>query len=53
MGGRTEGGRKTSERGRGYPHKASPAAVEKYLHGIQFHTLTDISKEVEKVDRGE
>lgn len=36
MAGATEGGRKSSEGGRGNPEKASPAAVEKYLKGIPF-----------------
>lgn len=36
MAGTVEGGKKTSEGGRGDPHKASPAAVEKYLKGITF-----------------
>lgn len=36
MAGTTEGGKKTSEGGRGDPHKASPAAIEKYLKGINF-----------------
>jgi len=34
--GRSEGGRKSSEGGRGDPEKASPAAVERYLKGIKF-----------------
>lgn len=36
MAGTTEGGKKTSEGGRGNPEKASPAAVERYLKGIHF-----------------
>ncbi len=36
MAGTTEGGRKSSEGGRGDPEKASPAAVERYLRGIHF-----------------
>ncbi len=36
MAGTTEGGKKTSEGNRGDPHKASPAAVENYLKGINF-----------------
>ena len=36
MAGTSEGGRKTSEGGRGDPHKASPAAIERYLKGIDF-----------------
>ena len=41
MAGTTEGARKTSEAGRGDPHKASPAAIEKYLKGIDFPTGKD------------
>lgn len=36
MAGTTEGGKKTSEGGRGNPEKASPAAIEKYIKGIDF-----------------
>lgn len=36
MAGTTEGGRKSSEGGRGNPEKASPAAVERYMKGIYF-----------------
>jgi hypothetical protein len=36
MAGTTEGGKKTSEGGRGNPEKASPAAIERYLKGINF-----------------
>ena len=36
MAGTTEGGKKSSEGGRGNPEKASPAAVEGYLKGINF-----------------
>jgi hypothetical protein len=36
MAGTTEGGKKTSEGGRGDPEKASPAAIERYLKGINF-----------------
>ena len=36
MTGTTEGGKKTSEGGRGNPEKASPAAVERYIKGIHF-----------------
>lgn len=36
MAGTHEGGVKSSQGGRGDPHKASPAAVEKYLKGINF-----------------
>jgi hypothetical protein len=36
MAGTTEGGKKSSEGGRGAPEKASPAAVERYLKGINF-----------------
>ncbi len=36
MTGTKEGGIKTSQGGRGDPHKASPAAVEKYLKGIFY-----------------
>jgi hypothetical protein len=32
----TEGEKKTSEGGRGHPEKASPAAIERYLKGINF-----------------
>lgn len=34
--GRIEGGRKSSEGGRGDPEKASPAAVERYLKGAKY-----------------
>ena len=34
--GRQASGQKSSEGGRGNPHKASPAAVERYLKGIHF-----------------
>lgn len=36
MAGTTEGGRKSSEGGRGDPNKASPAAIERYLKGIHY-----------------
>ena len=36
MTGTSEGGKKTSEGGRGNPEKASPAAIERYLKGIHF-----------------
>jgi hypothetical protein len=36
MAGTTEGGQKASEGGRGNPEKASPAAIEQYLKGINF-----------------
>ena len=36
MAGTTEGGKKSSEGGRGNPEKASPAAVERHLKGITF-----------------
>lgn len=36
MVGTTEGGKKAAEGGRGDSEKASPAAVEKYLKGINF-----------------
>jgi hypothetical protein len=36
MAGTTEGGKKASEGGRGNPEKASPAAIERYLKGINF-----------------
>jgi hypothetical protein len=35
-GGRSEGGRKSSEGGRGSATKASPAAIERYLKDIEF-----------------
>lgn len=34
--GRTIGGQKSSEGGRGDPEKASPAAIERYLKGISY-----------------
>ncbi len=34
--GRSVGGQKSSEGGRGDPEKASPAAIERYLKGIHF-----------------
>lgn len=34
--GRREGGKKSSEGGRGDPNKASPAAVERYLRGLSY-----------------
>lgn len=36
MAGTTEGGKKTSEGGRGNPQKASPSAVEHHIKGIHF-----------------
>ncbi|MCW5589078.1 MAG: DUF2795 domain-containing protein [Legionellales bacterium] len=36
MTGTTEGGRKSSEGGRGDSNKANPTAIEKYLKGIDF-----------------
>lgn len=36
MTGTTQGSRKTTEGGRGDPHKASPIAIEYYLKGINF-----------------
>jgi hypothetical protein len=36
MAGTKEGGQKASEGGRGNPEKASPAAIERYLKGINF-----------------
>jgi hypothetical protein len=41
MAGTTEGGRKSSEGGRGDPQKASPAAVERYLKGIHYPASKD------------
>lgn len=41
MAGTTEGGRKSSEGGRGDPNKASPAAVERYLKGIHYPASKD------------
>ncbi len=37
-GGRHTGGRKTSQGDRGNPEQASPAAVARYLRGIEFPT---------------
>lgn len=34
--GRSEGGKKSSDGGRGDPNKASPAEIERYLKGIHF-----------------
>ncbi len=34
--GRSEGGQKASQGGRGDPQKASPSAVERYLKGIDY-----------------
>lgn len=34
--GRSIGGQKSSEGGRGNPEKASPAAVERYIKGVDF-----------------
>lgn len=48
MTGTTEGGKKTAEGGRGSPETASPAAVEKYLHGANYplekQELMDLAK---------
>jgi hypothetical protein len=41
MAGTTEGGRKSSEGGRGDPQKASPAAIERYLKGIHYPASKD------------
>jgi hypothetical protein len=41
MSGTTEGGRKSSEGGRGDPQKASPAAIERYLKGIHYPASKD------------
>jgi len=41
MAGTQEGGRKSSEGGRGDPNKASPAAVERYLKGIHYPASKD------------
>lgn len=41
MAGTTEGGRKSSEGGRGDPNKASPAAIERYLKGIHYPAKKD------------
>ena len=41
MAGTTEGAKKTSEAGRGNPHKASPIAVETYIKGIDFPAEKD------------
>jgi hypothetical protein len=41
MTGTTEGGRKASEGGRGDPHKASPAAIEKGVKGISYPASKD------------
>ncbi len=54
MAGTTEGGRKTSEGGRGNPEKASPAAVERYIKGIHFPaTRADLIKQAEENDAPE
>lgn len=48
MAGTTEGGRKTSEGGRGDPNKASPAAIERYLKGIYYPARkNDLIKQAE------
>ena len=36
MAGTTQGGRKSSQGGSGNPDKASPAAIERYLAGINY-----------------
>ncbi|KIE05571.1 Uncharacterized protein NF27_DP01150 [Candidatus Jidaibacter acanthamoeba] len=47
--GRVEGGKKTSEGGRGDPEKASPAAVERYLKGIHYPAgKADLEKTAKK-----
>jgi hypothetical protein len=47
--GRSAGGQKSAEGGRGDPNKASPAAVEKYVHGVAYpadkSTLLERAKE--------
>jgi len=49
MAGTTEGGRKSSEGGRGNPEKASPAAIEGYLKGIHFPAgKEDLVKQAQK-----
>lgn len=49
MAGTTEGGKKSSEGGRGNPEKASPAAVERYIKGIDFPADRDnLIKQAEK-----
>lgn len=39
--GRSTGGQKSSEGGRGNPEKASPAAIERYLKGIHYPASKD------------